>query len=110
MLERVYAQAKTAPTPPPIDTSMLDLSKTALPDTNWDRNFGIFLTYFLAVAAVAAFLGIIYSGFMMITSNGDVAQMAKAKTNLTWSVGGVIVISLAYVIVRFFFSFAESLR
>lgn len=86
----------------------LDLG-SAIPSITWDTLFNRFLLYFLAVAAAAAFLGIIYSGYMMIVSGGDASQMAKAKTNLTWSIIGVFVILLSYFIVRFVFKFAGEL-
>lgn len=87
----------------------LDLGP-AIPRITWDTLFDRFLLYFLALAAAAALLGIIYSGYMMIVSGSDASQMAKAKTNLTWSVIGILIISLSYLIVRFVFNFAGELQ
>lgn len=63
--------------------------------------------WIFAVLGVAAFIGIVYSGFMMVTSGGDATKFAVAKKNLLWSVIGVVVIAVAYMLVGFVYSFAK---
>lgn len=99
---RAYAQ-KLAP--------QLDLTKdnSGIPDLSWGGLFDSVITWIAALAGLAAFAGIIYSGYLMITSNGDPSQMAKAKTNMLWAIAGFLVAIFAYVIVNFVFSFGEGL-
>jgi len=57
------------------------------------------LTSFLGVVGLLAILFIIINGFRYITSRGNEEQSGQAKQGLTWSVLGLIVSLLAYVIV-----------
>ena len=54
-----------------------------------------------AFLAVMAFGGIIYSGIMMITSGGDATKFAAGKKNLIWSIIGIVIVVLSYVILVF---------
>ena len=47
-----------------------------------------------------AFIGVVYSGIMMITAGGDASKFAAGKKNLLWSVIGVAVVVLALAIIR----------
>jgi type IV secretory pathway VirB2 component (pilin) len=58
----------------------------------------------LAFLALAAFVGILYSGVMMITAGDDPAKFAAGKKNLIWSIIGIIVVMLAYFIVKFIYT------
>jgi hypothetical protein len=58
------------------------------------------INYFFYAIGLFAFLGILYSGFMYITSAGDAAKAEAAKKNLTWSLIGVALAVFSYVIVR----------
>lgn len=51
------------------------------------------------VLGMVAFVGIVYSGYMMISSNGDASKFAAARKSLLWSFIGIIVITLAFWIV-----------
>lgn len=54
-----------------------------------------------AFLAVMAFIGIVYSGIMMITAGGDAPKFAAGRKNLLWSIIGIIVVTLAYSIMAF---------
>lgn len=54
-----------------------------------------------AFLAAMAFIGIVYSGVMMITAGGDATKFATGKKNLIWSIIGIIVVTLSYFILRF---------
>ncbi|QQG49758.1 MAG: hypothetical protein HZB70_03100 [Candidatus Berkelbacteria bacterium] len=89
----------------------LDLTKdnSGIPDLSWADLVDNAITWLATIAALAAFVGIIYSGYLMITSNGDPAQMAKAKSNMIWAIAGFLVAIFAYVIVNFVISLGEGL-
>ncbi len=59
------------------------------------------INWFLYITGAAAVVMIIYSGFMYATSSGDANNVTKAKTTLMYSVIGLVVASLAWVIVNF---------
>lgn len=79
--------------------------KLKLPDTLVDESggSGIFQTIadlVFAFLAVVAFVSIIYSGIMMITAGGDATKFEAGKKNLLWSIIGVIIILLSYLIIK----------
>ncbi|MFA5926700.1 MAG: hypothetical protein WCT32_05675 [Patescibacteria group bacterium] len=51
------------------------------------------------VAGVAAFIFLLYSGFLYLTSGGNSEQTKKATQGIVSAIIGMIVIILAYVIV-----------
>jgi len=57
-----------------------------------------------AFLGVMAFAGIVYSGVMIVTAGGDATKAAAGRKNLIWSVIGIIVVVLAYSIIKFVFS------
>lgn len=91
----------------PVD--QLSLNGTVLPVWTWDRLFKEIIRLLGAVVSVAAFAGIIYSGYMIITAGGDPGQAAKGRSNLLWSILGFIIAITAYTIVTFVFKLGASL-
>ncbi len=88
----------------------VDLSGTNLADpANWQAMLNTGLQLLVGIAALAAFSGIVFSGYLMITSGGDAAQMAKAKANMIWAIAGLLVAMFALVIVRFVVGVGASL-
>ncbi len=57
------------------------------------------LTYFLAGAI--AVIVIIFAGIMYTTSSGDAGRATKAKNLLTYSIVGLIVVLVAFIITNF---------
>jgi len=58
------------------------------------------LVNFLQFAGIVAVIFIVISGFRYILSAGNEEQARTAKTSLTWSIVGVVVILLSYVIIK----------
>jgi hypothetical protein len=58
------------------------------------------------ILGIAAFVGVVYSGFMMITSGGDATKFATGRKNLLWAVIGIIVIILSFFLVKTVYNFA----
>jgi hypothetical protein len=101
----LIAPAALAQTP----VNQLDLKNTVLPGWDWDTLFNKVIGLLVGLVAVAAFAGILYSGFMMITAGGDPAKASKARSNLLWSILGLVVSLTAYTIVVFAFKLGGSL-
>ncbi len=80
-----------------------------IPNTSFETLFGTGIKVVLITVAVAAFIGIVYSGLMMITSGGDATKFALAKKNLLYAVIGIIVVILAFFIISLAYGFAGSL-
>lgn len=49
---------------------------------------------------IAAVIAIIYGGYLYMTARGNAAQVAKARTVLTWAIIGLVIALLAAVIVN----------
>lgn len=90
--------------------NQVDLKDTVLPNMSLEDFFKKVIGWLEVIVAVAAFAGIVYSGFMITTAGGDMAKAAKGRSNLLWSVLGLIVALLAYTITSFAFRLGESLR
>ena len=48
-----------------------------------------------------AVLVIIFAGYMYVTSGGDPAAVTKAKNAILYSVVGLVIVALAFVITQF---------
>lgn len=55
----------------------------------------------MILAAIVAIFFIILSGIKLLISGGDEIQVGKAKKSLTYAIVGLVIISLAFVIVNF---------
>jgi hypothetical protein len=58
------------------------------------------IDWLLGLAGSLAMIAIIYSGLMYITAGGDTAKAETAKKNLIWAIIGIVLITLAYVIIH----------
>src|SRR3989344_3890093 len=68
---------------------------------NYGRLIVNVINLVFAFLAVMAFVGIVYSGVMMITAGGDATKFATGKKNLIWSIIGIVVVTLSYFILQF---------
>jgi len=55
----------------------------------------------LGLTAIVAVAFIVYGGFLYITSQGDQQQIEAGKKAIIGAVLGIIVVGLAYVVVKF---------
>jgi len=86
----------------------LDLSKTKTAnDTEFATIWNNIQYQLFAFLAVMAFIGIIYSGLMMVTSGGDATKFAAGKKNLLWSIIGLTVATIAYFVIKFAYGFVQ---
>lgn len=60
---------------------------------------GLNLMYF--VAGVVAIIVIIIAGIMYVSSSGDAGRVAKAKNLLTYSIVGLVIVLVAFVVTNF---------
>lgn len=58
------------------------------------------LTWFLIAAGVIAVVYLVYGGILYITAGGDAEKATKGRTAVINAIIGIIIILLAYVIVR----------
>lgn len=65
---------------------------------------------FSLVVGVAAVIMILVGGFKYITSGGDSANTASAKSTILYAVVGLIIVVLAQVIVRFVISSSSGIQ
>jgi len=82
----------------PLGTPLdIDGSKTGTKST-----LVIFVKYLyewgIALGGLAAFIALIISGFLYLTSTGDPAKMNEAKNRATWAIGGLVLLLSSWLI------------
>jgi len=83
---------------------MLDLTNAStLKDL--EKVFATVVRSVLALAGVVFFIMLLAGGYKYITSGGDPKKTAEAQGTLTWAVGGLVFIALAYLILRLIAAF-----
>lgn len=58
------------------------------------------INIFIIIAIVLTVASIIWSGVQWTSSSGDKGKIASARARLTWSVIGLIIVLLAYLIIN----------
>ena len=58
------------------------------------------ISIFLTVIAIAAFVSLIYSGFIYMTAGGNADQTTKARKNILWALIAIVLALSSYVIIR----------
>ena len=76
-------------------TGGLDAEDTATKLINLITN------WVLAIAAAVAFIYLVISGINYITAGGDAEKATKARTGILNAIIGIVVIVLAFIIIRF---------
>jgi len=78
-------------------------------DADFVRVWNSVYNLVFAFLAVMAFVGIVYSGIMMITAGGDSTKFATGKKNLIWAIIGIVVLTISYFVTIFVFSFIQGI-
>ncbi len=74
-------------------------TESGLPDTSVSGIVKGILMWILAIFGFIAIIGFIIAGIMYLTAAGNSKQIETAKTAMTWSIVGVIVALMGYVII-----------
>lgn len=69
--------------------------------TSLSNVIGFAMNWFLAIAALIAFIYLVLSGIKYITAGGDAAKATEARTGIINAIIGIVVIVLAWTIIRF---------
>ncbi len=67
--------------------------------------FGNVVNAVLGLAGIVLFIMLFLGGFSYITSGGDPKKVESARNTLTYAIGGMIFIALAYLILKFIETF-----
>jgi hypothetical protein len=70
-------------------------------DTIFGSLIGRIMGWVLVVVALVAFIYLVVNGVKYITAGGDAAKATEARTGILNAIIGLIVVILAYVILRF---------
>lgn len=62
--------------------------------------FGNILSVIFALAGFVVFAMLLNGGFRYLTAGGDPKATAQAKATLTWAIGGLILLIIAWFILR----------
>ena len=76
-----------------------DIGYTGLTDSSKLMNSILSTVYFWAGIVAVGF--IIYGGYLYVLSSGEPGKVRKAKDTLLYSIVGLIVVLIAFVITRF---------
>ena len=86
----------------------MKLAQAVVPITNTPSTlkeleivFASIVRSLLALAGAVFFVMLIVGGYKYITSGGDPKKTAEAQGTLTWAIGGLVFVALAYLILRF---------
>ena len=60
-----------------------------------------YINFVLPYLTLAAFIGLVYAGFLFVTAYGGDEQVTKAKKILMYSVAGILLVIVSYAIVQF---------
>lgn len=66
------------------------------------------INYFVFFLGVIAVLAIVYAGILFITSGGDAEKTLRARNTLIYAIIGIIIIVLAFAIVRWLQGFGTT--
>lgn len=55
----------------------------------------------MQIAGGVAILLLIYNGFRYAISRGEDSEIEQAKTNILWIIGGLFLIMISYIVIRF---------
>lgn len=61
----------------------------------------LFLQWFLAIIGIMAFIYLVMSGVKYITAGGDAAKATEARNGIINAIIGIMVIAIAFTIMRF---------
>ncbi len=75
--------------------------KVSDPNKFFSSTLNNILTWVLAIIFLIAFIYLIMSGVKYITSGGDAAKATEARNGVLNAIIGVIIVLLAFVILRF---------
>lgn len=67
------------------------------------------INYLIATSGFFAVAMIVYAGFSMILARGDSAKLVKAKGRLSGAIIGIVLVSLAFVLINALFTGSFSL-
>ncbi len=90
LIERAYALSWPTITPVPIGLRL----------TGSGGIIDFVVTWVLVLAGAIAVIYLIYGGLLYITAGGDAEKATKGRTALINAIIGIIIIALAFVIVR----------
>lgn len=79
----------------------LNANELNIPTISGDAGIAGILSIVYLVAGIIAVIVIVIAGYMYTTSGGDAGAVKKAKNMILYSVVGIVVIGLAFVITQF---------
>ena len=100
-LSQLFASKALAVTQPTGWTSWLPASSFVSADLN--DIVSAIIKWALTLAGVVAVVFIIYGGYQYITSSGDAEKAGKGRSTLINAIIGLVIIFIAYTLVRFLF-------
>lgn len=86
----------------------LTIDRTLGSNATWQQILTRVTTYVFVLAGVIAFFYLIISGFTYLTAGGNADNAKKGQTGMINAILGIVIIFLAYAIVRAVVSFLNT--
>jgi len=78
-----------------------EVPKETKPDQIFSTTINKVMVWVLAVVFLVAFIYLIINGFKYITAGGDAAKATEARNGVLNAIIGVVIVLMAYVILKF---------
>lgn len=82
------------------DRGTTNYQSSGLPNSSIYNIISATLSWLLAILGFIAVIGFVISGILYLTAAGNETQIEKAKSAMTYSIIGVIVALMGYVIIQ----------
>ncbi len=92
----LLAQTSTTPTCDPSQP----VGNCASPLSNLTYVFGRIVSILIPIGGIVLFVMLIIGGFYFITSSGDPRKVEGAKSTITYAIGGIVLLALAFLIIQ----------
>jgi len=102
IISMLLAQTSATPPCPPGQP----VGNCASPLSNLTDTFGRIISILIPVGGIVLFVMLIIGGFYFITSNGDPRKVEGAKATITYAIGGIVLLALAFFIIQVIAFFA----
>ena len=66
--------------------------------------FGKVIAVVLGLAGIALFVMLLVGGFKFISAGGDPKAMEEAKKTLTYAIGGLVLVAVAFLIIQIIYN------
>lgn len=76
-------------------------AKDAINFTNFGQFIGEILNVAFLIAVFLAFFWLVWAAFQYIAAGGDKQRLAQARSRITWTIVGLLLIAISFLVAQF---------